>query len=167
MVRLILVRHAIAGVRDGERWPDDRERPLTARGIRRFESAAAGLGALEPRVDALLTSPWTRAMQTAAILEDVAGWPEPEVRPHLAGDAPVAGMFALLAELPSDGTVALVGHEPRMSELLAGLVVAGAAAGLDWRKGGAALVESESHPVRGRSTLRWFLPPRVLRRLAA
>ena len=42
---LLIVRHAIAMERDAKRWPDDRLRPLSARGIARGSKAAAGLGA--------------------------------------------------------------------------------------------------------------------------
>ena len=94
-MKLLLVRHAIAEERDDKRWPSDADRPLTQRGMRRFRSAAAGLGTLVPEVDRLLTSPFVRAHQTATILEDVLDWPEAEVRPHLAGGAPLAGAIAL------------------------------------------------------------------------
>jgi len=35
---LYIVRHAVAFDRDAERWPDDRERPLTPRGIKAIPS---------------------------------------------------------------------------------------------------------------------------------
>ena len=47
-MRLYLVRHAIAHDRDAKKWPDDGQRPLTKRGIQRFEQVAAGLRKLVP-----------------------------------------------------------------------------------------------------------------------
>jgi phosphohistidine phosphatase len=165
-MRLILIRHAIAEERDHVRWADDADRPLTQRGIRRFRSAARGLGTLEPEVDLLLTSPFVRTHQTATILEDELGWPDPEPRSQLAGLAPLGGAIALLAECAPRATVAVVGHEPTMS-LLASAYVASPTSQLtlDWRRGGAALVEFERGPAVNAGTLRWFLPPRVMRAL--
>lgn len=167
-MNLLLIRHAIAEDRDPRRWPNDEERPLTQRGIRRFRTAAAGLGTLEPEIDRLLTSPFVRAHQTATILEDQLDWPAAEVHPHLAGGAPLAGMVALLADCAPRATVAVVGHEPAMS-LLASTYLGSAATPLaiDWRRGGVASIAFDRSPEVGRGSLRWFLPPRVLRALAA
>jgi phosphohistidine phosphatase len=165
-VKLLLVRHAISEDRDPARWPDDAERPLTQRGIKRFRRAARGLGNLVPEVDRLLTSPYVRAHQTATILEDELDWPAPEIRPHLEAGAPIAGAVALLAECGAGETVAAVGHEPSMS-LLASAYVSMTAAELqlDWRRGGVALIEFDGSPAVNAGTLRWFAPPRVLRAL--
>ena len=166
-MRLILIRHAIAEERSAKRWPDDEERPLTQRGIRRFRSAAAGLGTLCPEVDRLIASPFVRTHQTATILEDQLGWPEAELRPHLASGAPLAGAVALLAECEPGATVAVVGHEPTMSQLASSYLGSAAATlPIDWRRGAAAMIEFERSPAVGAGTLRWFLPPRVLRALA-
>ncbi len=167
-MRLILIRHAIAEERSRRRWPDDADRPLTQRGMRRFRLAARGLGALQPEVDLVLASPSVRTHQTATILEDELGWPDPELRPELAGGAALGGVIEVLGACEARATVAVVGHEPTMSEL------ASAYAGgptsrltLDWRRGGVALIEFERGPTVNSGTLRWFLPPRVMRSLGA
>ena len=165
-MNLILIRHAIAEERDARRWPDDSERPLTQRGIRRFRSAAAGLGTLVPEVDLLLTSPYVRTHQTATILEDQLGWPAPEVRPHLAAGAPLAGIVALLSECKPRSTVAVVGHEPTGSLLAAAYIGdVGGSFAFDWRRGGVASIEFDREPHVAAGSLRWFLPPRILRAL--
>ena len=64
---LYLVRHAVAEER-GPAWPDDSQRPLTEEGAKRWRRQAAGLAALEARPDLILTSPFTRARQTADLL---------------------------------------------------------------------------------------------------
>ena len=166
-MKLILIRHAIAEDQDRFRWPEDSDRPLTQRGIRRFRSAAHGLATLEPVVDRLLTSPFVRTHQTATILEDELGWPDPELCPELAGGAPVGGAIEMLAGCERRATVAVVGHEPTMS-LLASAYAASPSSQLtvDWRRGGVALIEFERTPAPHAGTLRWFLPPRILRALA-
>ena len=58
---LWLLRHAEAA--DG--WPDD-ERPLTERGARQADAAGIALARLGTNIDACLSSPKLRALQTAA-----------------------------------------------------------------------------------------------------
>jgi phosphohistidine phosphatase len=74
-MELLIVRHAIALERDTHRWPDDDERPLSARGMARARKAALGLKAVTGRPTRVLSSPLLRAKQTAAILTQVAAWP--------------------------------------------------------------------------------------------
>jgi phosphohistidine phosphatase len=71
----------------------------------------------------------------------------------------------VLRRQPGDATVAIVGHEPTLSQLLARLLGSGRAERFAFKKGGAALVEL---PTEGRSAGRliWFLRPRILRDLA-
>src|SRR5690348_14291371 len=48
---LVFLRHGPAGHADSSRWPDDRERPLTTKGIERTRRAAKGLTRLTGRID--------------------------------------------------------------------------------------------------------------------
>ena len=63
-MKVLIVRHAIA-VPSGTPDIDDRDRPLTPRGRKRFRKAAQGLACILPRPDALFTSPLPRALETA------------------------------------------------------------------------------------------------------
>ena len=65
-MQLLIIRHAIAVPRGTPGIPDE-DRPLTPEGEQKFREAAEGLAKLVDRPDALLTSPWLRAKQTAAI----------------------------------------------------------------------------------------------------
>lgn len=161
-MRLLIIRHAIAVPRGTPGLPDE-ERPLTPEGEAKFREAAKGLAALVDRPDALLTSPWRRAKQTASIAAAAWGRIEPVEATALAG-----GSFEEQAEVldryPEDATVAVVGHEPYVSELLGRLLGSRHDDRLTFKKGGAALVEVPG-PLAGGGTLAWFLPPRVLRKL--
>jgi phosphohistidine phosphatase len=161
-MRLLIVRHAIALPRDTPGVPDP-ERPLTPRGRRRFEDAAQGLARVLPRPDALLTSPWKRARQTADILAAAFGRLEPKETPALAGGS-VDALARELADYPEDATVALVGHEPWLSELLARLLGSSEEQRLEFKKGGVALVDVEGR-LEGGGALVAYLPPRLMRRL--
>lgn len=161
---LYLVRHAIAEDR-GPAWPDDSLRPLTDDGAKRWRRQASGLGAIDARPDLILTSPYTRARQTADLLAaafakkpKVVEWPalQPGVK---ARD--------VLRSLEADGRVAslaLVGHEPGLGELAALLV--GFKTPPDFKKGGVARIDvAILPPPAGSGQLQWWLTPKVLRAL--
>jgi len=166
-MRLYLVRHAIAYEPDAKRWPDDRQRPLTAAGARRFKNSAALLVQLigsGGTVERLLTSPLARARQTAAILHRV-GLPEPIEESVLAPGRTVARVLAVLRAHDAQSIV-MVGHEPDLGRLLA-VCIAGAEAKLSlrFRKGGAACLNFPAAPRVGEAALEWLLPPKALRAL--
>jgi phosphohistidine phosphatase len=60
--------------------------------------------------------------------------------------------------------IAIVGHEPNIGELAARLI--GARAPLEFKKGAICRIDFEVFPPKGVGSLRWFLPPRLLRKLA-
>ena len=159
---LLIIRHAIAVPR-GTPGIADEDRPLTAEGELKFREAAKGLAALVDRPDTLLTSPWLRAKQTAAIAAAAWGHVEAKATPALAGGS-FEQQAEVLARYPKDSTVAVVGHEPHVSELLARLLGSRNDDRLTFRKGGAALVDVPG-PLAEGGELVWFLPPKVLRKL--
>ena len=160
---IFLVRHAIAAERGTVR--DDRERPLTAQGARRFERCVAGLACLDVSLDHVFHSPWLRAVQTAELLAPLLrGRCEPS---DLLADDPDARLLALVSGFRDGTRVAFVGHEPWMGELLS-LCLLGTTAHADnlpFKKGGVAWLQGKPEP--GKLLLRAMLPPRVLRRLAS
>jgi phosphohistidine phosphatase len=98
---LWLLRHAEAA--DGS--PDD-ERPLTERGIMQAQDAGRALAALGVSIDACLSSPKVRAVQTAQHACTPLGV-EVLLEPRLSGEPFDA--YDLVAGL---GDVLLVGHDP-------------------------------------------------------
>lgn len=150
-MELYLVRHAIAV--DGT--PDD-ARPLSEEGRQRFAEVVKGLHKLGVKLERIYHSPKLRAVQTADLLT-----------PLLQGETIVT---PYLAEVPSPqllqaiqgSAVALVGHEPWISDLCAWLVM-GEHQGqhFPFKKGGIAHLEGEPKPA-GMHLLA-FLPPKVLR----
>ncbi len=166
-MELILVRHAIAYKWDPLRWPDDSERPLTPAGITKFELAARGLGRVVNSVDVMLSSPFVRALQTARILEDVAGWPQPVTCEVLEPSHDPTEVIAFLQQDHPRGVVVLVGHEPLMGELAGTLLSGAGVPPQPFKKGGAACFRSEQGLPSGIMTLRWWLPPNVARKLGS
>jgi phosphohistidine phosphatase len=161
-MQVLIIRHAIAVPRGTPDIPDD-ERPLTRAGEKRFRRAAQGLARVADRPDALLTSPLPRAARTAELAAKAWGKVSPTDTPALA-DGELPEVFKAIEEHGAEATVAVVGHEPQMSELLARLLGSDKADRLTFRKGGAALVEVSGSLGEG-GRLVWYLTPRILRDL--
>lgn len=124
---LWLLRHGDAA--DGS---PDAERPLTGKGEEQARAAGRALAALGVELDACLTSPKTRAADTAKLACEELGV-EPQHEPKLAG-----GPFdaeALAAGLGDE--VLLVGHDPDFSMAVHALT----GAQVRMKKGGLAGVE--------------------------
>ena len=164
---LYLLRHAIAEPRNSRRFNPDSVRPLTAEGQKRMVLAARGMNALGLRFDLILTSPFTRAHETARIVA-AAFRPPPPVRVlrPLASGREAAEVLAGLASLAPDSAVVLAGHEPDLS-LLAGalLIDPGDDLSLEFKKGGLCHIVCEGPPKPGEGRLIFHLTPKVLRRL--
>jgi len=158
------VRHAVAEER-GPEWPDDSQRPLTADGVKRWRREAAGLAVLDARPDLILTSPFTRARQTADVLAaafakkpkvvELAAL-QPGVKPRDVGRA--------LEPDARAGSLALVGHEPGLGELAAWLV--GFKTPPEFKKGGVSRIDvAILPPPAGSGRLYSWLTPKILRAL--
>jgi len=159
-VEVIVVRHAIAFERDRRIWPDDALRPLTPAGKRRFRKAARGLR--QPRVDAVLSSPFMRARQTADLLTQFAGWPAAIECSALVPGTPPSRPVARLRRTRGQ-CVAVVGHEPHLSAFISACLTEKLKVDLRLRKGGVARLTFSRSVETGSGTLAALLPPRVLR----
>jgi phosphohistidine phosphatase len=162
---LYLVRHAVAEER-GPDWPDDALRPLTDDGAKKWRRQAAGLVAIDARPDLILTSPFTRARQTADLL--AAAWPKAPKVVELPALQPGVKPRDVLKAIEPPGrhaSLALVGHEPGLGELAALLV--GFRTPPEFKKGGVARVDvAILPPPAGSGVLYAWLTPKILRALA-
>lgn len=166
-MQLILIRHAPA--EDRAAWAlcgqPDGVRPLTKEGMTKMRRAARGLRRVMESPERLFSSPLLRARQTAELLLERYPDLRVETAAELQPDADPAATLAWLKSLDDCQRIALVGHEPHLSGLLALLVHGHADPGtLPFRKGGIAILEIDAiRPASAR--LSAFLPPRVLRAL--
>jgi phosphohistidine phosphatase len=163
---LLLIRHAQAGERDPERWPDDSLRPLTNPGRAAHARVSRALRRLDVVPDLIVSSPWVRALQTAEIMADEMGVDaDPVECEALTVEPSVAAIAHCLPDLAADATVALVGHSPWLEDL-ASLLLSGAPArtAVDFPKSGVMGIEAERME-GGAGTLRFFLRPKQLERL--
>ncbi|MGB7684231.1 MAG: histidine phosphatase family protein [Solirubrobacterales bacterium] len=141
---IYLLRHGDAEEGNG----DDDARRLTEKGQRQSRAAGQALAALGVELNACLTSPKTRAAETARLACGALAL-EPEIADGLRG-----GGFDALALAAGRGEVLLAGHEPDLSAEVARLTGAKA----KMRKGGIAVLDG--------STLVALLRPRELARIA-
>lgn len=163
-LELYLVRHAIAAER-GPDYPDDSKRPLTNEGISRFRKEAKALAALGVDFEHIISSPLVRTKQTADILAAaVPSQPTVTTSDSLAPAGTPTAVFQELAKHMRKPRIALVGHEPNIGELAARLI--GSRTPLEFKKGAICRIDFEVFPPKGAGHLRWFVTPRMLRKLA-
>lgn len=178
---VLLVRHAAAEDRDARRWPDDTDRPLTARGAERFRRLCDSIRGGVPSIDVLLSSRYARAWSTAEIIAESLHAPAPERCEALEEQGPAVLREALRdAARPGVDVIAMVGHEPWLSAFAATLLGDGAGVGtgdrprLRFRKGAIVAISLDVLPrsgdgtdasgVLGDATLEWMVHPRLVGR---
>jgi phosphohistidine phosphatase len=155
-----LLRHAMAEERASS--GRDEDRALTPEGRSRAEAVARGLAALEPGIEAVVTSPYRRARQTAEPAAKALGL-SARIRESEALE-PGSDPERILEELAGEeaSSILLVGHQPHLGALL-GLLVGGKGLEIPLKKAAVARVEVSG---RWRGDLRALLPARVLERLS-
>jgi phosphohistidine phosphatase len=162
---LYIVRHGIAIDRTDPHSPPEAERPLTPKGIEKTRAAMLGLRELGIKPDAMFTSPYLRAAQTAEIACEAFGFPREKVR-QSASLKPGSNPGDFVKELATVRAreVMCFGHAPHVDQVIAFLTGARAAF-TELKKAGVACFQIEAAHA-GKSRLQWILPPKVLRSLS-
>ncbi|HVT39793.1 MAG TPA: phosphohistidine phosphatase SixA [Gemmatimonadaceae bacterium] len=166
-MKVLVIRHAIAEEREAfaESGKSDDERPLTANGRRRMERAARGLHTLVPRINLLASSPLVRAQQTAAVVAKVFRTEVGEETASLSPGASLDQFAKWLAPHAELDVIAVVGHEPHLSALVTWLLSGLSDSRIEFKKGGACLLELDGQPGPAAAKLHWLLTPKALRQL--
>jgi phosphohistidine phosphatase len=165
MMHLYLIRHGIAVDREDPNCPPDTERPLTPKGMKRSHAAALGLRALGVKPNAVLTSPWLRAVQTAEIFCEIIGYSSKKIirTDALKGTSAPADLLRELQAMKAKVALCF-GHEPHL-HLVIGHVLHTSAKITELKKAGLALLELDrASPPQGR--LLALYPASTLRLLA-
>ena len=164
-MNLLFVRHAIAEERDvwHQTRRSDRERPLVERGRTRWRTGVKGLQTLIPEIQLIVSSPLTRARETATIL--LEGYPGAHYTEQecLAPGSNWSALIKFLSQRQADEVVALVGHEPDMSGGLR--YFASPQAGMpDWfKKAAVASIQFDGYPKKGTGDFKWYHTAKELR----
>ena len=162
VMQLYVVEHGIA-VEGGEVIPDE-WRPLTDKGRRRFQKTARAFGKLGRKLDLILTSPLVRAVQTAEILARETEPGEVAVLAELDPKFDVEAVRNAIASRAGKAeAVAIVGHEPQLSSVLAALSGVSQAE-IDLENGIIVRVDVSTLTDGASADPRWWLKPKGTRK---
>jgi phosphohistidine phosphatase len=166
-MQLLVIRHAIAMDREdfATTGRPDSDRPLTDTGRRRMRKNARGLQRIAPLPDLIATSPWLRAADTARVIAETLGMERMETIEELTPDHHPRELAAWRNERGEAQTVAVVGHEPHLGEVVTWLL-GGQGSNVEFKKGGACLLRMDGKVEAGGAVLIWHVTPAQLRGLA-
>jgi phosphohistidine phosphatase len=167
-MQLIFIRHAIA--EDQKEFAltgrPDAQRPLTDDGIEKMKRGVKGLREVVPEINLIATSPYVRAVETAKIVGSAYKDPKTVIIHELVPTESGEKFAAWAREVKGVPVVAVVGHEPHLSEVASWLLTGQPRSVIDFKKGAALAMEFEGMPAAGTGVLLWALTPRHMRRLA-
>ena len=162
-MNLYVVRHAIAVQRGTAGDEDDSQRPLTDTGRKKMKKIVKGLRQFEIELDVILSSPYVRACDTAKILAN-----EFKMDNQLSFSdnlIPPGNFEALIDEIHEKydvNSIALVGHEPMLSQLISWLMTGDKNANIMLKKGGVCFLSADNLYQDHRATLEWLLTPALM-----
>jgi phosphohistidine phosphatase len=166
-MNLYIVRHAIAVDPGTPGYEDDSQRPLTDKGIRKMNKIVKGLHQLDLKLDKILSSPYVRARDTAKIL--ATEFQRANQLSFSDNLIPPANFEALVAEIHEKYDVdnlALVGHEPMLSQFVSWLTTGDTKMNLILKKGGACCLSADNLYQDHRAELIWLLTPALMVQLS-
>lgn len=156
-MRLFLLRHGIA--EDGIGMADS-QRQLTAEGRKKLRKVLHSATEAGLRPDVIVTSPYIRARQTAAVAAEELQYAgqivesallTPEASPHAAWED--------LRAYRHVDQVLVTGHNPHLSSLVC-LLIGARAGAVEMHKAGIACLDLLSMGPEPRATLNWLLTPK-------
>lgn len=154
---LYIMRHAEAV--EGSDTLEDGWRYLTEKGRKAAEKMSAAVAACAPKSRLTITSPLTRAVQTAEIMAARACRKNVLIASHLLlPGADAAGIIEYLKGCGTAGRVMLVGHEPQLGSLVAALL--GRADGsTPLKKGGCVALKLYPEKREKPASFLWYMLP--------
>ncbi len=163
---LYILRHGIAvdhGVRN-----NDSERPLTEEGEEKMRLSANAMKKLDLKFEAILSSPYVRARQTAEIVAKKLDLIKKlKLTQNLIYEVSPLKIVDEISENYSKAeSILLVGHEPYLSMLISVLVTGSPASSFTLKKGGLGLLRISQLSYGQCASLEWLLTPKQLIRIA-
>jgi phosphohistidine phosphatase len=158
-MEIYFLRHASANHYDPT--ADDDKRPIDKTGEQQSQDVGRALAALGLKLDVMISSPLTRALQTAEIAASELGHKDKIVLDGaLRPEASYEHFEALLARYGKKKAIMVVGHNPSMTDFLNRMLSGESAEFIDFKKGAVAKVERDgSHP----AVLKWCMTPKLVR----
>ena len=158
---LYILRHSDAAPHGSMR---DADRPLTAEGIAKMTKLAKAMRKMDLSFDAILSSPYVRAKETAEITGEILECKAPvKFTPNLASDGnPSTLLKEIKEDYPRSGSILIVGHEPYLSGLISVLISGRADISIRLRKAGLCKLAVEGLRLGKCATLEWLISPSQL-----
>lgn len=156
-IQLCLLRHAHAG--DPMKWHgEDDVRPLTEKGRAQSERLGRLLASSGFHPDEILSSPKTRALETATLVAAALGL-EVKIADDLGRPLDLSTLDRLLHSAGDPARPLLVGHDPDFSTLASELA---GVAYLPIRKAAIIRIDVVRPLLAGQGTIRWLVTPDLL-----
>lgn len=157
---IYFLRHASAGDKKAPTPQEDEKRPLDGKGIEQSKQMGKLLATLSIEPDAIISSPLTRAVQTAELVaEQLKGQPSVTLDDALRPDTSYEQFQDLLRHYERRKSIIVAGHNPNESEFLSYLISGGTTKeSVELKKGAVAKVDY----LAGRGTLVWCITPKLL-----
>lgn len=166
-MELIIIRHAVAEEREEfkKKGLEDHFRPLTLKGRKKMQKVCVELRDHVKELDLIVSSPLTRARQTAEIISQIYFETKvveaPELVPH---SPPQAFLKWMRTQVRHAKRIAIVGHEPHLSSFASYMLTGKTESFIDLKKSGIIALELESfaHAEAAGAQLLYSIPPKFL-----
>ena len=161
---IYFLRHANAGTKTFSDPAKDEKRSIDKAGEQQSHDVGRALAAMGVTVDAIITSPLTRAVQTAAIVSQELGHEEKILQDEaLRPEATFEQFKGLLNRHKEKLAIMVVGHDPSMTEFVNKVLSNGAPLeAIEMKKAGVAKVVKE---LRRPAVLKWCIPPKAVQKI--
>ncbi|MGZ5550838.1 MAG: phosphohistidine phosphatase SixA [Nitrososphaeraceae archaeon] len=168
------MRHGCAGNRLSDPMKDTK-RQLTVSGKKEVVEIAKSLKKLGVNFNVIISSPLTRAFQTAKIIAEEYNLTEQieqseELKPNGSKDS----LSNKLSKLSIDSVILIVGHEPYLSSMINDIISNNADTDRNYntnhnniilKKAGLSRIKITSTVPKLKGELRWLLTPRILKKI--
>lgn len=159
-MELYLLRHGIA--EDSSPTGRDADRALTAEGKRKLKEILRVAGQADLRPTLIITSPYRRARETAAIAVKSLDYTGELVESNsLVPNAHPQELWEEVRVHRSEQKLLLVSHEPLLSSAAAFLLNSSGLR-IDMKKGAVMRIDLEGFSSQPTGMLKWYLPPRLV-----
>lgn len=161
---LYFLRHVSAGQHKILPKEDDK-RPIDKIGEQQCHDVGRALVALGVKVDSIISSPLTRAVQTAELaVKELGNKDRIEISEAMRPEASYDQFHDLLTQYRKSKAIMVVGHNPSITEFLLRLVTGSDHSEcIDFKKGAVAKVNVEE----GKGVLNWLFTPKMASKLQA
>ena len=166
-MELYVIRHAIAQPLGRKNDFTDEKRALTSEGRERMREAVKGLRKIGVEFDLVMTSPLVRAVETAEIITTALGLSKIEIEQTetLAPGASIDELFGEIKRHTGAESIALVGHQPDLGEIISKIVQGNESLSIELKKGSVCCINVVETVPTLRGSLIWLLGPKQLRML--